>query len=207
MNTTDWCQPIATWTVPHAALLLSFAEMARDGELGREGIALWAGTRAVDTGGAISVSVTHVIVLRGPDVYRSRGFIRIASNVLNDVTDVLSDLGGGVYLAGQIHGHPPECAVDLSPTDIAHGIAAPNYLSVVAPRFGMTRSPDLNLCGVHVFAPPRWNRLSVRQVKAHVSLTHATIALITVGDSPPSAPESPSVIADSNRGGLLDVQG
>lgn len=169
------------WILPQRALDYAYQELAADGALDREGIALWAGTAQ-----GSDVRVTHVLLLRGPGVVRKEGYIGIAPDLLNQVTDALSEIDGDVYLVGQIHGHPPRVSTDLSDVDIAYGIRAPNYLSVVAPNYGMSPVPRLEECGVHVFTPSvGWRRLLPSEVASRVSVVHlaaATVECIRIGD-------------------------
>ena len=160
--------PELHWTLPTWALEASYAEMAADGKLDREGIALWAG-RADDDG--LEAVVTHVVLLRGPGVYRARGVIRIAPEVLNEVTDRLAELGDGIYLVGQVHGHPPLASTDLSYTDVAYGIRTPRYLSVVAPDYGTRGHDCLRDCGVHVFdAGAGWRRMEPEEAGRRIAV-------------------------------------
>lgn len=171
---------ITRWTIPGEALEVSFDEMVSDGELDREGIALWAGARGGPT--ESEVTVTHVVLLRGTGVLRARGFIRIAPEVLNEVTDLLESFGDGVYVAGQIHGHPPYCSTDLSPTDVMYGIRTPHYLSVVAPEYGRRGRRQLDECGVHVFEPRvGWRRLPSTEVASRIAIdTGSSVSVHTV---------------------------
>jgi len=155
------------WTLPTSALQASYQEMATDGRRGHEGIALWAGTETPGLPGHVVVS--HVLLLRGPGISKSRFQIRVSAELLNDVTDELTAIGGDVYLVGQVHGHPPGARVDLSETDIRYGIQMPDYLSVVAPRFGMDTEPRLDECGVHVFESGRgYRRLATHEARARL---------------------------------------
>src|SRR5438128_2331576 len=114
--------PVNVWLLPREALSLSMNEMAIDGRLGREGVALWLGKRenAVAT-------ITHVVALRGRGVSKRFDLLNISAELLNDVTDVAIDLG--IMLVGQIHSHAPNFSTDLSPTDRMYGINVPDYLS------------------------------------------------------------------------------
>jgi hypothetical protein len=97
------------------------------------------------------------------------------------VTDYLGE-EDGLYLIGQIHGHPPMSTVDLSDTDIRYGVQVPDYLSVVAPRYGCDERPNIDVCGVHVFeADTGYRRFSVREAQTRVRITHdrhITVAVI-----------------------------
>jgi len=167
------------WTLPQRALDYAYQELAADGALDREGIALWAGTAQ-----GSKVRVTHVLLLRGPGVVRKEGYIGIAPDLLNQVTDALSAIDGDVYLVGQIHGHPPRVSTDLSHVDIAYGIRAPNYLSIVAPNYGMSPVARLDECGVHVFETSNgWRRLRPSEVTSRVTVLHSpAIECLRIGD-------------------------
>lgn len=161
---------VKTWVIPHDALTASYSEMASDGRNDREGIALWAGHRD-DL--AAEIRVTRVVLLRGRGITRARGFIRIRPELINEVTDLLSDRGDENYLVGQIHGHPPCSSTDLSPTDIEFGIRSPAYLSVVAPAYGML-GVNMRSCGLHVFVPERgWQRLAVDEVGTRIRVAES----------------------------------
>lgn len=171
------------WLLPQAALDRSFEELAADGGRGREGIVLWAGTS--NNASPPAVSVTHVILLRGEGVRRGCGYISIAPALLNEVTDALAAVGDGVYLVGQIHGHPPFASTDLSEVDIAYGIRTPLFLSVVAPSYGMENRARLGECGVHVFEPQTgWRRLERDEARTRIAVldsSDADIACLTIG--------------------------
>jgi hypothetical protein len=191
---------VRLWTLPRTALAVSFEEMAADGVFDREGICLWGGRRhSSSTGDAADVDVTHVIKLRGDGILRRRDFIGISSALFNDITDALADIGDGVYLVGQIHSHPPYSSVDLSPTDIKYGIAAPQFLSVVAPRFGMDAVPSVGTCGVHISEPPRWRRLSEAEAGDRVVVTDGFVESVIVGEADGVSSASPA------EGGDLDA--
>ena len=175
---------LLSWLVPQTALDRSFEELAADGALGREGIVLWAGSSMKDASPQ-AVRVTHVILLRGTGVRRGYGYISIAPELLNEVTDALAAVGDGVYLVGQIHGHPPFVSTDLSDVDIAYGIRTPHFLSLVAPSYGMHSRAQLKECGAHVFEPQTgWRRLDPDEVATRIPVldrSTATISCLTVG--------------------------
>jgi hypothetical protein len=175
--------PISRWLIPSEALIASYMEMAGDGAMDREGIALWAGRRE-RLGGVTTATVSHVVLLRGPGIHRARGFISIKADLLNDVADRLAEVDDRTYLVGQIHGHPPGARVDLSPTDILYGIRTPGYLSLVAPNYGMDATPDFSLCGVHLFdRGAGWRRFAAEETAARLSETTGGhhVNVITVG--------------------------
>lgn len=170
---------VTKWVIPRDALEASFREMMTDGELDREGIALWAGIRTGSDDDEVTIG--HVVLLRGSGIVRARGFIRIAPEMLNEVTDVLEALGDGVYLAAQIHGHPPYSSTDLSPTDVMYGIRTPYYLSVVAPEYGREGHNLLADCGVHLFEPRSgWRRLTPAESGRSIVINSAPIEIHTV---------------------------
>lgn len=175
------------WIIPEWALDASFAEMAADGRHDREGIALWAGRRSGNGGGATihdsiaEATVSHVLLLRGTGVFRARGQIRITPELLNEVTDRLASLGDDVYLVGQVHGHPPFSSTDLSYTDVAYGIRTPDYLSVVAPHYGMRPHDMLRGSGVHVFeSRSGWRCLEAPEIERRVVVIAAVTAVPAV---------------------------
>lgn len=166
---------VRTWRIPEDALSLSFVEMRADGEIrGTEGIALWLGERTTDA------HVTHVALLRGPGIERTPDFVQITDALLNDVTDEAIRLG--VQLVGQIHSHGSLAGAGLSWIDRTGGIRVPSYLSVVAREFA-AGTPDINTCGVHVFEPRGWRRMSVGEIAARVLLVPGAVEIITVGAS------------------------
>ena len=168
--------PVARWHLPEDVVRGSFAELARDGQQGNEGIALWLGRRR---GG--DAEVTHLVSLRGPGVRKGPGVLRIEPWLLNAVTDLTTALE--VALVGQIHSHGRGW-VDLSPTDRADGIAVPYYLSVIAPWFALRPHTGLADCGVHVFEPGAgWRRLSVSETRTRLQvISGGRVPLITVGE-------------------------
>ena len=177
---------VLRWILPQTALDHSYAELAADGARHREGIVLWAGRSACDGDKRPVARITHVLLLRGPGVRRGFGYISIAPELLNDVTDALAAGGDDLYVVGQIHGHPPGVPTDLSDVDIAYGIRTPQYLSVVAPDFGMSSPARIEDCGVHVFEPHAgWRRLASSEVAARLDIQEANMEDVTclaVGD-------------------------
>jgi proteasome lid subunit RPN8/RPN11 len=155
--------PVARWRMPASALDDMYKELAEDGRQGREGIVLWVGRRQQDG----IADVTHLLLLRGPNVSRGPDQIRIAPAVMNLVTDVVGAVNG--VLVGQIHSHAPWCGTDLSYTDRRYGIAVPDYLSAVAPDFGLRIVP-VTEWGVHVYREHRWVRLSREEVATAIEL-------------------------------------
>lgn len=150
----EYFPAVSRWRIPASVVGDSYEELARYGQRGTEGIALWAGKRIYRK----TAEITHVLLLRGVGIWRHREMIRIAPALMNDVTDMLEALDA--TLIGQIHSHAPGYGVDLSSTDRHYGINVPYYLSVVAPDFAM-RTPAINQWGVHVYEPVAgWRRLT-----------------------------------------------
>jgi len=168
--------PVESWLLPRAALDASMREMAIDGRLGREGVALWLGKRE---GG--SAAVSHVVVLRGPGVIKRRDLLQISADLLNDVTDVAIELG--LMLVGQIHSHGLEFGTNLSNTDRRYGIMVPDYLSVVAPDFALRNSTTITDCGVHVFvAGSGYRRFPTNEIIQRVHVSDVSeVPVLTVG--------------------------
>lgn len=167
---------VDTWRLPDDAFQASLEELRRDGRDGNEGVALWLGQRADG-----SAEISHVVLLRGPGVIKCPDILRIESWLLNDVTDLAIELG--TVLVGQIHSHGRNWT-DLSITDRADGIAVPQYLSVVAPYYGMRAGTRLADCGVHIFEPETgWRCLPSQEASARVRVvaTHA-VPVLSVGE-------------------------
>lgn len=155
---------VSAWHIPAAAWAASLTELAADGRRGTEGIALWLGTRY---GGVARIS--HVALLRGPHVHRSRYLVQVEPELLNDLTDAVCDRG--IVLVGQIHSHAPECRTDLSLADRQYGFTVPGYLSMVAPDFASRPRTPVGDCGVHIFEPGAgYRRLSANDVRERVLL-------------------------------------
>jgi hypothetical protein len=166
--------PLA-WRLPPQTFGLSFAEMARDGVHGNEGVALWLGRREEAV-----VAVTHVLALRGPGVIRRPDYLSISAELMNDVTDVAIDQEA--YLIGQIHSHPLGYGVDLSQADKRYGISVPGYLSVVAPDFAQRPDTPVAACGFHIFERGDWRRFTAHEVQTRVVVAgELESPLITLG--------------------------
>lgn len=144
--TTFYFPRVNTWVIPDEAIRASFRELAVDGLVSREGVALWLGQKKDGV-----ATVTHVVTLRCSGVVREPLALRISSAVMNDVTDLAIQTQS--VLVGQIHSHPG-MFIDLSLVDRTDGIAVPDYLSVVAPRYGTKPVPLMADCGFHVFEEP-----------------------------------------------------
>ena len=175
--TNDFFPIVNTWDLPENVIATSYQEMANDGCLDREGIAMWGGTR--DATGTARVEA--VVLLRGMGVERNRHFIRISSDLMNEVTDVLDS--HNLSLIGQIHAHPPSSSTTLSPTDIRYGIAVPYYLSVVAPNYASSSRPNLAECTAHVYEPSLgWRRFDHSEAKKRLRIgSQSQARVITIG--------------------------
>ena len=168
--------PITKWLIPSDLWQASFEEMAIDGRRGDEGVVLWLGVRANGES-----EVTRAVFLRGAGVVKAPALLQIDASLMNDVTDVAIDQN--VVLLGQIHSHGPGYSVDLSYTDRTHGIAVPNYLSLVAPDYAMRPRTSPADCGVHVYGQGSgFVRLSREEASRRVLLVdRASQAPIVVG--------------------------
>ena len=169
---------IDRWLIPASAWNESFHEMALDGQLGNEGVALWLGRREGD-----QAEVTHVVALRGPEVIKEPDLLVIGASLLNDVTDLVIELG--VRLIGQIHSHGTRYGTNLSYSDHRNGIKTPGYLSIVAPDYGVRPGTSLAQCGVHVFERDRgFRRLAGEEARRRVLIVQGTtVPTIVVGRS------------------------
>lgn len=165
---------VKRWVVPIGALDASFTEMRADGALrGTEGIALWLGQRNLE------VTISHVVLLRGPGIVREADFVQISDALLNDVTD--EAIRVGAQLVGQVHSHGPLAGTNLSGIDKTGGVRVPFYLSVVAPDFAAS-APDAATCGAHFFEPSgAWRRMTGAEAAECVVIVPGTIDIITVG--------------------------
>ncbi len=174
---TSFFSPISTWHVPVSALAESLREMARDGLLGNEGVALWLGRR-----GDGRAEVTHMVTLRGPGVIKRPKQLVLQPELINEVTDLALELG--VVLVGQIHSHSELCGTDLSYADRTFGITVPYYLSLVAPDYALRPRTRLEDCGVHVFEPSTgFRRLSPAELSRRILLVPGgSIPVLTVGE-------------------------
>jgi proteasome lid subunit RPN8/RPN11 len=169
--------PISTWSIPETALVQSLQEMARDGLLGNEGVALWLGHRANG-----QADVRHLVTLRGSCVLKRPDQLVIRPQIVNEVTDLAIELG--LVLIGQIHSHGGRYGTDLSYADRNFGIKVPYYLSLVAPDYALRPQTRLDECGVHVFEPDRgFRRLTPNEVAGRlVIVCGAPLPLSTVGE-------------------------
>jgi hypothetical protein len=133
----------ASWKIVRPAILDSIEEIKKDGKQGNEGIVLWFGR---DQNSIVEVS--HLVRLRGSGIEKRPDLIHINSSLMNEVADLAIECKA--RLIGQVHSHGPFYALDLSYTDVAHGVKAPQYLSLVAPDYGDTTCP-IHSWGVHIF--------------------------------------------------------
>lgn len=175
--TKHYFPPVSGWRMPRSVLHSSLEEMARDGVKGNEGVMLWLGRR--DEG---VVEVTHLVALRGPGIIKEPDFLSIEPELLNDVTDLSIELGA--HLVGQIHSHFSAEFLDLSYTDRTYGIHAPNYLSLVAPDYGMNPATNINDCGVHVYEHGSgYRRLSPDEVGRRIHVVDGpNLPVLIVGE-------------------------
>lgn len=167
---------VKRWRIPEDAMNVSFVEMARDGNEGREGIALWLGKR---NDGIAEVS--HVVLLRGEGVVKEPDLLTVSTDLMNDVADKAIELR--LTLIGQIHSHGEGYSTDLSITDRKYGVVAPFFLSVVAPDYALRPETSISECGVHVFdAQQGYRRLSGSEVSDRVALVAGAARTILVGE-------------------------
>lgn len=168
--------PVERWLIPESAWAESLREMARDGQLGNEGIALWLGRR----GGGQS-EVTHVLALRGSRIVKRPDLLVVDASLLNDVTDLAVELN--VALVGQIHSHGEGYGTHLSPSDRQNGVRIPGYLSIVAPGYGLVPNTRIDDCGVHVFAEGGgFRRYSPAEVSERVMVSEGlSVPVLIVG--------------------------
>jgi hypothetical protein len=168
---------IEKWIIPKSVITESFKEMARDGKVGNEGIALWLGKRSEG-----QAQVTHLLALRGSGITRKPAVLMIEPELINSVTDITIELE--VALIGQIHSHGPLHGTNLSITDITYGLSVPFYLSVVAPDYAMKKKCDLSSCGIHVFEPRTgYRRLPAWEVTNRIQVIEGTRPpFLTVGE-------------------------
>jgi hypothetical protein len=174
--TTKYFSAVDRWRIPQSVIRESLTEMARDGEVGNEGVMLWLGRRD----GSL-VEVTHPVALRGPGVIKKPNYLMIEPELLNEVTDLGIQLGA--YLVGQIHSHGSEDFIDLSRTDRLYGFHAPFYLSLVAPEYALNPRTGITDCGVHVYElGAGYRRLSRQEVLRKIEVVEGPdLAVFIVG--------------------------
>lgn len=168
----------ARWELPNYVWKQSFEDMARDGAVGREGVALWLGQ--IDDDVAVA---TQVVLLRGPGVLKRPNQLAISADLMNLVSD--EALERGLILVGQVHSHGPFASTDLSYPDRHLGITEPGYLSLVAPNFATNHDTQLHDCGVHVHeGQSGWRRLSESELsrRFHQSIREPISPLIVGGE-------------------------
>jgi hypothetical protein len=166
----------AQWQIPEDALHLSMKEMANDGALGREGVAMWLGRYEGNT-----AVVSHVAALRGLGVRKAPDQLLISADLVNDLTDKAIELG--LVLVGQIHSHGPMHGTALSLTDKRYGISVPGYLSVVAPDYAMRPTTAIQDCAVHLFEKGLgWVRMTPEEVAKRVLvISGSRVPMLVVG--------------------------
>jgi len=173
--------PIATWILPEAAVVASLEEMALDGRLGNEGVALWLGRREEGV-----AEVTHVVRLRGPLIEKAPDLLTVDSLLFADVTDLAFDLG--VRLIGQVHSHGPFSGVRFSRTDHAYGLRVPSYLSAVAPDYALTPGTRASDFGFHVYEPEtsaegQYRLLGAAEVRTRILIPpNQSVDVLSVGE-------------------------
>ena len=164
------------WRVGNHLFAQSLAEMARDGVIGNEGVAMWLGRYEGDV-----AIISHLGVLRGRYLIKKPNLLRIGSELINDLTDLAIE--NDVRLIGQIHSHGTQYGTNLSETDRRYGVAVPGMLSLVAPDYALRKGTTLVDCGVHLFLPGQgWRHFSDQEVKARLSLfDDGAINILTAG--------------------------
>lgn len=163
------------WRLPNAAFAASLEEMARDGQRGNEGIALWLGARLSGV-----ATVTHVLCVRGADVTKEPAYLNVGAATMNDVGDFAIE--HGLTFVGQIHSHGPRHGVDLSPTDRRYGVSVPYFLSVVAPDYALRQGTHFDECGVHIFESGLgYRRLGQPEVAARIVLVDEPVTVSELG--------------------------
>ncbi len=169
-------KPINAWRIPESALVESLREMARDGVLGNEGVAMWLGHR-----GDGVAEVTHVVVLRGPDLVKRPDQLVIPPSLVNDVTDLAID--NDLVLVGQIHSHGELHGTDLSYADRTFGIKVPFFLSLVAPDYALRPKTRLEDCGVHVYeSHDGFRRLTTKEIANRLQIVPGVqVPVLSVG--------------------------
>lgn len=146
------------WVLPDFAWDQSIADMALDGRVPREGVAMWLGSHD----GSVA-HVRQVVLLRGPGVTKRPYQLAISDELMNDVTDAAIERG--LSLVGQIHSHAPDAGTDLSWPDRHLGLCSPGYLSLVAPDFALRPVIRLEDCGVHIYEREiGWRRLLHQEI-------------------------------------------
>jgi hypothetical protein len=150
------------------------SEMAIDGTLNREGVALWLGRRD-----GVTARVTLVALLRGPGVIKERARLEIAADLFNEVTDVA--LAHRAFLLGQIHSHGPGWPIDLSPIDHLGGLHMNGFLSVVAPDYGLRLATKISDCGVHVYEQTTgYRRMPSDELNDRIIVVHTAVDVVEV---------------------------
>lgn len=147
------------WIIPESIVQVSLNELAQDGVNGNEGICLWLGNRGDDG----LAEITQAVLLRGPNIEKSPLNITIKPELMREIHEKAQE--NKVLLIGQIHSHGEYVGTNLSWVDRKYGVSVPDYLSVVAPNYGLTQGTTLSDCGVHIFVAKKgYIRLSSREV-------------------------------------------
>lgn len=160
------------WRLPSDLLATSISVMQPHGAHGNEGLALWFGT-----GDSRCAEVTHVVDVFGAGFRTSPLHLALSATAMASLTDLCERLG--VFLVGQIHSHPG-LFVDLSDVDRRHGIRSPDYLSVVCPHYAQRELSGFDACGVHVFEPPYFRRLSQEESERRLVKVSSTVKRLRV---------------------------
>jgi len=161
---TDFFAIPDRWEIPDYVWHQSLDDMAIDGRLQCEGVALWLG----DADDYVA-RVKQVVLLRGPGVIKRINQLTISAELMNVVADAA--LERELILVGQIHSHHPLASTDLSYPDRHMGITAPGYLSLVAPDFAQREKTQIEDCGVHVQEGERgWRRLPVAEIARRIDM-------------------------------------
>jgi hypothetical protein len=142
------------WRVPKGAATATLIGLRRAGRLGREGGALWLGTRAPDS------IVMTVVLPHGDGVVEHPEFWEMS-------TDVYARIGTWGYenrqvLLALVHSHRGPDAVQLSRTDQFATVHVIDFLSIVVGGYGVVTEP--RRWGFHRFDGCHFLRLSRREV-------------------------------------------
>ena len=156
------------WLLPEDLLNKSIEIMRSHGALGNEGLALWLGK----ANGTV-IQITHLVEVTGPGFKTSPLYMGLSMRAMAKLTDLADQLDR--YLAGQIHSHPGTF-IELSELDKAHGIRAPNYLSVVCPHYAQHPKTTLGECGIHVFEGHNYKRMSQAVSEQRIKISTANVS-------------------------------
>jgi len=168
--------PLERWDLPGAALEQAHREFQIDGSQGNEGIMLWLGRREI----GVAV-ITHCVLVRGKLAIKEPDLLQLEPALLNDIT--IAATTRKIVLLGQIHSHPGTF-VDLSDTDHRYGFKFPDFLSIVAPHYGLKRPESLFDYGVHVYDyGVGYRRLEGKEIQRRLNIVDSRVELIEVGGS------------------------